>query len=568
MWFWIAVGLVSLPMLIPYLIDMWQLEHYQYAPFAILTSGWLFWQRHDRQWRGLRDWMGSSLFLLGCLTAFTSLQAGAAWFGIVAFVAFAFAFARSQSGPRDFSLTACAIPLLLLIRLPVGLDQLLIIKLQRITSSLASVLLDLIRVPHSMQGNILTLVDSELFVAEACSGIQSVFTLAFLSMVLVAWNRRRLWLMPLYLLVSLILALLGNVIRIAVIASAIHYADADLTSGLTHDLVGYFALAICIGFLLSFDQLFVTVLHPISDLVSRGKGNPFIYLWNQLFSDTLGHTGEIYGAVIARPTRTAKEWISLSVVKSNRIAQAVCGCLVLVVLGWASVTASRVDVQVPMSQLLKSQMIFDPGPGLFNGKIGEVVFQGHTNSRNGSNPRLGQNSDIWACDLEGLKGQFVISQTYSGWHELCVCYENVNWSLLDRDVVAAGELQGDGEVLGSEADNGLLGDSFVAAKFRSGTNEYGYLMFGAINEDGSLRPAPSTFGAFGSRFLGRLDRFGVVDQQNLLMTQFWFVSESKIEPRDLLLLKRAFVATRQRVAQAIMGNGDIAGNKTELGAAQ
>src|SRR6056297_3076214 len=46
---WIAAFLAMLPLLAAYLIYIWRYEHYRYFPFAILLSGYLIWQRWDRQ---------------------------------------------------------------------------------------------------------------------------------------------------------------------------------------------------------------------------------------------------------------------------------------------------------------------------------------------------------------------------------------------------------------------------------------------------------------------------------------------------------------------------------------
>ncbi|MGZ7227087.1 archaeosortase/exosortase family protein, partial [Streptococcus pyogenes] len=76
------------------------------------------------------------------------------------------------------------------------------------------VLLDAFAVPHAVANNVIQLANRELFVAEACSGIQSVFTLAFLALLMIAWRRRRVWMTPIYLLIACLLAVFANVIRV------------------------------------------------------------------------------------------------------------------------------------------------------------------------------------------------------------------------------------------------------------------------------------------------------------------------------------------------------------------
>ena len=186
----------------------------------------------------------------------------------------------SSSGTRDLSLFGLVLPLLLILRLPLGFDQLLVLKLQRITTTLSSVVLDLVGLPHAVNNNVIQLSTRELFVAEACSGIQSVFTLMFLAVTIVVMNRRVLWIAPLFILVSNVLAVATNVVRVCVIAMADVWGGIDLTKGWPHELVGYGALTIGILFLLSFDQLIHTLLHPIK--ADSGGRNPLVRLWNAI----------------------------------------------------------------------------------------------------------------------------------------------------------------------------------------------------------------------------------------------------------------------------------------------
>ena len=65
-----------------------------------------------------------------------------------------------------------ALPLVMLINLPLGYDQLLTMRLQQITSGLSSVMLDVLAIPHALNNNVIQLATRELFVAEACSGLQ------------------------------------------------------------------------------------------------------------------------------------------------------------------------------------------------------------------------------------------------------------------------------------------------------------------------------------------------------------------------------------------------------------
>lgn len=547
-WFWGISFLLCTPLVIPYLLDLWQLEHYRYFPFAIAAV--VYWTRKRMLLPvyGPRGYFAGVLLVSSFALLLLAMRAQSAWFGIVAFVLCAASFLRSQCGRNDWSLLGLVAPLLLLIRLPVGLDQLLIIRLQHVTSRLSSVVLDLCRIPHSMQGNVIRLPEKELFVAEACSGIQSVFTLMFVASLLIAWKRRSLWLTPLYFATATFIALASNVMRISIIALAQYTLDADLSSGLAHEVVGYMALGIASLILLSFDSLISAALHPISFFTKDLSGNPVIWLWNRLI-DPHSISEVVYGERTSQLSRDAQPLFQLTFLQRNRWASWSTGIVAITLFLSASIQAAKMDVRVPMSQLLQSEVIFQPGKDLLGEHFGPLIVTDHEMSREGSNARLGENSDIWTCQTADRVGQFVVSQTYSGWHELCVCYEGLAWQLIDRDVVTASELLDTKMDFEDEPEN--IDDSFVSAQFKASDGTFGYLLFGAINADGSLHPAPSTFGAFGSRLFGRLDRFGVIEQEDLLMVQFWMVTDQELDKDFDRELQRAFLTARSNVAEKI-----------------
>jgi hypothetical protein len=92
-----------------------------------------------------------------------------------------------------------------------------------------------------------------------------------------------LFLTPVYLIVAVILAVFGNIIRVTTIALAEAWFSIDLAVGWQHELVGYIALAISAGVLLSFDHLISVLFHPIEAGESATSQNPMIMLWNKVF---------------------------------------------------------------------------------------------------------------------------------------------------------------------------------------------------------------------------------------------------------------------------------------------
>lgn len=541
--FWIGLLLITAPLLIPYFKDLWDNVTYCFFPFAILATAWLGYDRWDRVVRPPRGWFSWALLGGAGFLVIASILFSFTWFAAVAAVVIVCVMYYSQRGEVDASLLAAALPLLPCVQM-IRLDKMLVQSLQHTTTWMSSVLLDLFGIAHAVSNNVLQLSDRELFVAEACSGIQSVFTLSFLALLVVAWKRRRAWMVPVYLLVSVLLAVFANVIRVTTVAAAAAFLDMDFSVGWPHDLLGYVALVVCFAFLMSFDYLLAIFFHEIPESVDS---NPAMIAWNffanhdeveQGAGDNARRSTEVQQS--AQGAMSSRFEILLG---QNRI---VMGCFfgVLALLflgsGYRLISSSK-----PRSVVFSSeQVVFDPRTNLLDSVLVNLSVVDHQSSREFQDSRLGANSDIWECEWGDLQVQFVVSQPYKGWHELCDCYEAIDWKLLDRSIRSP-----------RDKDNPLAYDleeaTFVAAQFRSGPVQRGYLLFSGIGSDGVPVDAPNSMHALAHRIWNRIDSSGVWNQNELVVLQMWVTSAAKLTPEQLRELEREFLAVRGRVAAEI-----------------
>jgi exosortase len=298
--FWTVAALAYLPLLVLYFQWLWKFEHHQFFPLLLAGVGYLVWTRVGRPLlfpRGAIAWvlLAISLCLLVASSVFYSPRVAA--FGCL-FLAASFL----QTHNRFY----LWVPLILLIRLPLGYDQRIILGLQGVTTRISSFLLDLMRVPHLAAGNTIELPDRELFVAEACSGVQSAFTIAFVALFVSAWQRRPLFLVPLYLLISLVWAVLCNTVRVTAIACAAYRFDVDLSTGWMHDAIGYASLALAILLTFSSDALLMLWFRPINYRDSDAD-NPVLLAWNWLLRQRSDdHGGQPLGSAQAPPSGGAR----------------------------------------------------------------------------------------------------------------------------------------------------------------------------------------------------------------------------------------------------------------------
>ena len=549
-WFWLGLFLAALPLLIPYFLGLWANPTYRYFPFAIGAVAWLAYNRTDGRFYPPRGWISWAAIALGLALILFSAVLQFPWFSSVAFVIFATALLYSMRGPNDNTLLVLALPLFTLVQL-VRADVLLVLYLQNITTWMSSVMLDLFAVPHAVANNVIQLSDRELFVAEACSGIQSVFTLSFLALLMVAWHRRRIWMAPLYLGIAFLLAVFANVIRVTVVALAANSYQIDLAEGWPHEILGYIALALAFAFLLSFDYLVATVLHQIPE---ETEFNPFVIAWNYC---SLRPQAEMAGRNAQRSSANfdaSEGQNSLFRLAQrgagNRIAQIGFACVVGIVCV-ASLTAV-IRSRKPVSLVFNDEsLVFDPPRSLFNDSFASLSVIDHRSNRGYQEPRLGANSDIWECEWNDVAVQLVLSQPHRGWHELCDCYERLDWRLLDRDIFAPDDFE-TFEVNASAPD--ALSSTYVLGRFKRGPSQYAYLIFSGLGSDGTLLDAPGSFAAFTHRVWNRIDTTGVWDQSEVLMLQMWITAPEKLKPRQLRRMQEDFVSARATLADAIAAN--------------
>ncbi|MEO1527025.1 MAG: exosortase U [Planctomycetota bacterium] len=558
-WFWLGLYLAVVPLLVPYFSGLWVYQRYRYIPFAIGAVVWLAYTRSDHKFYPPRGWVSWAAIVFGLLLIVLGVVVQFPWFAAVALVLISGAMLYTMRGESDDSLFVLVLPLCTLVQL-IRLDVLLVRYLQNITTWLSSVLLDGMAmvngmaVPHAVANNVIKLADRELFVAEACSGIQSVFTLSFLALLMVAWRRRRVWMAPIYVGIACLLAIFANVIRVTTVALAATWFDADLAEGWPHDLLGYIALAVAGGFLLSFDHLIATLLHRVPE---ESDFNPLVTVWNffalrpqQTEGATRSTQRELKQLESRDEETTVVRWAQL--LGENRGIQV--GFLVLAgVISVASI--SRVLLSRKPTDFVASDaaLVFDPPKEILDQSLKVLSVVDHTSNRGYENPRLGANSDIWECEWNDITAQLVLSQPHKGWHELCDCYERLEWRLLDRDIRSPEDF----ESMELETDDeGARKSTYVVARFKRPPGQFGYLLFAGIGSDGSYLDAPDSLSAFTHRVWNRIDRTGVWAQNEVIMLQMWVTSPEKLKPKELLELETEFASARARFAEKITANAE------------
>lgn len=138
--------------------------------------------------------------------------------------------------------------------------------LQIIASKTAAFMLNVARVPAMREGNIILLPNARLEVAEACSGIRSLFSLITLTVIYGYLAETKSGVRVLLALIAVPVSILANALRIAVTGLIVHYWGLEGAQGTLHLLSG--------GLIFAGSLSLIFFLHRVSQLVFAGKQQP------------------------------------------------------------------------------------------------------------------------------------------------------------------------------------------------------------------------------------------------------------------------------------------------------
>jgi exosortase len=134
-----------------------------------------------------------------------------------------------------------AFPLLLLIfmiPIPSVIYNSITFPLQLFASRVAETTLDLLGYPVLRDGNILELASQKLSVAEACSGIRSLMSLSFLSLIYSYFFEERVWMRWVLFVATIPIAIIANAGRVT-ITGILSEVNTELAQGFFHELEGW-----------------------------------------------------------------------------------------------------------------------------------------------------------------------------------------------------------------------------------------------------------------------------------------------------------------------------------------
>jgi exosortase len=237
--------------------------------FVPIVAGYIIWQKKQELLSESPSptWWGLLIVAWGALQLLVATLGAELFLARTAFLISLIGVVLTLAGFRF--LMKVAFPLFLLffmVPIPAILYNQVTFPLQLLASQVADWALDLLGIPVLREGNILELASQRLNVVEACSGIRSLLSLSFLSLVYAYFFDKRVWMRPVLLIATLPIAIIANAGRVTLTGLVSEY-NAELAQGVFHYASGWVIFMIALVILVGFHQvvsLFCRRLHARS----------------------------------------------------------------------------------------------------------------------------------------------------------------------------------------------------------------------------------------------------------------------------------------------------------------
>jgi exosortase B len=227
---------------------------------------WLFWRQKDAfllatppalGWGVSFLVFGLLLYVVGRSQDITIFEAGA----LAPILAGALLAMRGWAGLRAFWFPILFVAFL--VPLPGIFVDALTGPLKAQVSQIAEELLYVAGYPVARNGVMLTVGQYQLLVADACSGLNSMFSLSALGLLYLYIMQRRSWLHNGLMIASILpIAFVANIVRVlALVLVTYHFGD-EAGQGFLHGAAGIVLLLVALTFILALDAVLARIIRP------------------------------------------------------------------------------------------------------------------------------------------------------------------------------------------------------------------------------------------------------------------------------------------------------------------
>jgi exosortase len=263
---WITIGCVAALLLVcyaPVLLKLGQVwatdEDMGHGFFVPLIAGYIAWQKRS-QIEGVApqpNWWGLAVMMWGAVQLYLGTL-GAELYTARTSIVFSIAGAVLLLGGKKY-LRTFWFPIFLLffmVPIPSVIYNEITFPLQLLASRVAEGAISLLGIPIMREGNVLELATQKLDVVEACSGIRSLLTLTFLSLVYGYFCEKRTWLRTVLFFSTIPIAIAANAARVTITGVLANFKP-ELAEGFFHEAEGWVIFMVAFAILAALHQVLV-----------------------------------------------------------------------------------------------------------------------------------------------------------------------------------------------------------------------------------------------------------------------------------------------------------------------
>ncbi len=227
--------------------------------FVPLIAAFIVWQRREElaAIQPEPNWWGLLVVAWGGLQLMLATLGAELFTGRMSFVVTLIGVVWTLGG--TVMLKKLAFPLFLLffmLPIPAVIYSAATFKLQILASQLADSALTLLSIPVLREGNVLELPNQKLSVVDACSGIRSLLSLTFLSLVYGYFFERRNWVRVVLFFSTIPIAIVANASRVTM-TGIMTQVKAELAEGFFHQAEGWVIFMVALVILIVWHQVLV-----------------------------------------------------------------------------------------------------------------------------------------------------------------------------------------------------------------------------------------------------------------------------------------------------------------------
>ena len=255
----LGLCVLYIPTFYTFATSVWTNEDQAHAPIILLAIFYIFWQKRDclkgdiqQKLNPVSGWslliFGLMLYWLGRTQGVRFLEIGSLVFELLGtlLITRGFATVKTLWFPLCF--------LLFTIPLPAALVDALTGPLKQVISELVESALYSAGYPVARSGVTLSIGPYELLVADACSGLYSMFSLSSMGLFYLYILGYKSWVRNGVLIASLLpIAFFANVLRVTILVLITYYFGYEVGEGFLHKFAGLLLFFVSLMFIFSLD---------------------------------------------------------------------------------------------------------------------------------------------------------------------------------------------------------------------------------------------------------------------------------------------------------------------------